>query len=33
MVLGNREFELAWAKGRAMTLDQAVAYALAEEYT
>jgi non-specific serine/threonine protein kinase len=31
--LGDREFELAWAEGRAMTLDQVVAYALAESDT
>ena len=27
-VLGDTAFETAWAEGRAMTLDQAVAYAL-----
>jgi non-specific serine/threonine protein kinase len=29
-MLGDREFEAAWAEGQAMTLDQAVAYALEE---
>jgi hypothetical protein len=32
-VLGDREFEIAWAEGKAMTLEQAVAYALAESDT
>jgi tetratricopeptide (TPR) repeat protein len=31
--LGDREFELAWAEGQRMTLDQAVAYALAQSDT
>jgi tetratricopeptide (TPR) repeat protein len=31
--LGDREFELAWAEGQAMTREQAVAYALAENDT
>jgi non-specific serine/threonine protein kinase len=31
--LGDREFEAAWAEGQAMTLDQAVAYALEGENT
>jgi non-specific serine/threonine protein kinase len=30
-ILGDREFEAAWAEGQAMTLDQAVAYALEDE--
>jgi hypothetical protein len=29
-MLGDQEFEIAWAEGQAMTLDQAVAYALEE---
>ena len=29
--LGDEAFEAAWAEGRAMTLEQAVAYALDEE--
>jgi non-specific serine/threonine protein kinase len=29
-MLGDREFEMAWAEGQAMILDQAVAYALEE---
>jgi non-specific serine/threonine protein kinase len=32
-VLGDRAFAAAWAEGQAMTLDQAVAYALAGENT
>src|SRR5262249_34952575 len=30
-MLSEREFEMAWAEGQAMTLDQAVAYALETE--
>jgi hypothetical protein len=29
--LGNEAFERAWAEGKAMTLDQAMTYALADE--